>query len=774
MGILSEELEETLNDTFRDAHIRRNEFVTVEHLLLGLLDNPNALGVLLGCRADIEALRKELSNFIQEHIAILPQDAGETTASIGLQRVIQRAVMHVQASGKREVTGAHVLVAICSEKESHAVHFLNRMGITRLDIVSFMAHGAVSKESPHPDLGSETPALESNQADEGQSPLHRYCINLSQRARDGKIDPLIGRAEELGRCTQILCRRRKNNPLLVGEAGVGKTAIAEGLALRIEDKDAPDVIHNAVIYALDMGALLAGTKYRGDFEERLKAVLKALEEEDQAVLFIDEIHTIIGAGAASGGTMDASNLLKPALANGELRCIGATTYQEFRNLFEKDRALARRFQKVDVPEPSVEETIEILKGLKFKLQEHHGVRYSNTAIELTAKLAKRHLAERHLPDSAIDVLDEVGASMRVKPEDKRRTQINVHDIETMIASMARIPHQQVNASDKKRLSHLDRDLKLSVFGQNRAIDQLASSIKLSRAGLAHPEKPIGSFLFTGPTGVGKTEVARQLARTMGVELIRFDMSEYMESHTVSRLIGAPPGYVGFDQGGLLTEAINKNPHAILLLDEIEKAHPDLFNLLLQIMDHGTLTDNNGRKADFRHIVLIMTSNAGAFEMQQNSIGFNPQSRQGADDAAIKRIFTPEFRNRLDASIGFETLTEDVILHVVDKLLVELEAQLYEKKVELDVTHAAKCWLAKHGFDALMGARPMARLIQEKLKKPLADAILFGSLQKGGVAVFDCVDDALLMLDPELETGKPQSKKTLRAIRLKNESENEPA
>ena len=760
MGILSEELEETLNDTFRDAHIRRNEFVTVEHLLLGLLDNPNALGVLLGCRADVELLRDELTKFIHEHISILPEDSGETAASIGLQRVIQRAVMHVQASGKREVTGAHVLVAICSEKESHAVHFLNRMGITRLDIVSFMAHGAMNNGSSQEESGVETPAIESNQHEETKSPLQQYCINLSKRAREGKIDPLIGRADELARCTQILCRRRKNNPLLVGEAGVGKTAIAEGLALRIEDKDAPDVIHNAVIYALDMGALLAGTKYRGDFEERLKAVLKALEQEDQAVLFIDEIHTIIGAGAASGGTMDASNLLKPALANGELRCIGATTYQEFRNLFEKDRALARRFQKVDVPEPSVEETIEILKGLKPKLQEHHGVRYSNTAIELAAKLAKRHLGERHLPDSAIDVLDEAGASMRVKPEEKRRVQINVHDIETMIATMARIPHQQVNASDKKRLSHLDRDLKLSVFGQNKAIDMLASSIKLSRAGLAHPEKPIGSFLFTGPTGVGKTEVARQLARIMGVELIRFDMSEYMESHTVSRLIGAPPGYVGFDQGGLLTEAINKNPHAILLLDEIEKAHPDLFNLLLQIMDHGTLTDNNGRKADFRHIVLIMTSNAGAFEMQQNSIGFNPQTRQGADVEAVKRIFTPEFRNRLDATIGFETLSEEVILHVVDKLLVELETQLYEKKVELDVTQSAKVWLAENGFDAQMGARPMARLIQEHIKKPLANAILFGSLQKGGTAVIDCEDNKLCMLEP--------------VVALNNQPENEPA
>jgi len=750
MGILSEELEETLNDTFRNAHFRRNEFVTVEHLLLGLLDNPNALGVLLGCHANIEVLRNELTGFIREHVSILPEEAGETTASIGLQRVIQRAVMHVQASGKREVTGAHVLVAIFSEKDSHAVHYLARMGINRLDIVSFMAHGALSNESARSEPGSETPALETDKPDTGKSPLGRFCINLSQRAKDGKIDPLIGRSDELKRCTQILCRRRKNNPLLVGEAGVGKTAIAEGLALRIEENEAPDVIENATIYSLDMGALLAGTKYRGDFEERLKAVLHALEQEDQAVLFIDEIHTIIGAGAASGGTMDASNLLKPALANGELRCIGATTYQEFRNLFEKDRALSRRFQKVDVPEPSVEETIDILKGLKSRLQEHHGVRYSQPAIEQAARLAKRYLGDRHLPDSAIDVLDEAGASMRVKPEDKRRSQINVHDIESMIALMARIPHQQVNASDKKRLSHLDRDLKLSVFGQDKAINQLASSIKLSRAGLSHPEKPIGSFLFTGPTGVGKTEVARQLARIMGVELIRFDMSEYMESHTVSRLIGAPPGYVGFDQGGLLTEAVTKNPHAILLLDEIEKAHPDLFNLLLQIMDHGTLTDNNGRKADFRHIVLIMTSNAGAFEMQQNTVGFNPQPRHGEDEEAVKRMFTPEFRNRLDATIGFAPLSEQTILHVVDKMLVELETQLEDKKVELDVTASAKTWLAVRGYDPLMGARPMARLIQEHIKKPLADAILFGNLQKGGIAVIDCKDDTLVLLEAETE------------------------
>jgi len=641
-----------------------------------------------------------------------------------------------------------VLVAIFSEKDSHAVYYLNRMGINRLNVVSFIAHGALSDETAGANSNVETPALEQEIKQSGSSPLERFCINLSQRARDGKIDPLIGRSEELGRCIHILCRRRKNNPLLVGDAGVGKTAIAEGLALKIEQGEAPEVIRHASIYGLDMGALLAGTKYRGDFEERLKAVLSALEKEDHAILFIDEIHTIIGAGAASGGTMDASNLLKPALANGDLRCMGATTYQEFRNLFEKDRALSRRFQKVDVPEPSVDETIDILKGLKSRLEEHHSVRFSQAAIESAAKLSARHLAERHLPDAAIDVLDEAGAAMRVRPEEKRRKQITVHDIEAIVSSIARIPAQQVNASDKRRLAHLDRDLKLSVFGQDEAINQLASSIKLSRAGLAHPEKPIGSFLFAGPTGVGKTEVARQLARIMGVELIRFDMSEYMESHTVSRLIGAPPGYVGFDQGGLLTEAISKNPHAVLLLDEIEKAHPDLFNLLLQIMDHGTLTDNNGRKADFRHVVLIMTSNAGAFEMQQNTVGFNPQPRAGEDQEAIKRIFTPEFRNRLDNIITFASLSEEIILHVVDKFIIELEAQLQDKKVELDLSHDAKAWLARHGYDPLMGARPMARLIQEHIKKPLAEAILFGDLQKGGVVQVDLNDDTLSLKFPE--------------------------
>jgi len=749
MGILNEELEQTLNDVFRQAHLQRNEFVTIEHLLLGLLENPEARGILEACDADIPMLQEQLQEFIHRHVAILPDDQRETTASIGLQRVIQRAVMQVQASGRTEVTGANILVAIFAEKESHAVYFLKQMGITRLDVVSRIAHSSspAIEEQHHPGISEE----HDTENQKKKSALAQYCIDLSAQARDGHIDPLIGRKHELQRIMHILCRRRKNNPLLVGEAGVGKTAIAEGLALKIIEGDVPEVLQSASLYALDMGALLAGTKYRGDFEERLKNVIAELGKLDKAILFIDEIHTIIGAGAASGGTMDASNLLKPALARGHLRCLGATTQQEFRNLFEKDRALSRRFQKVDVPEPSVEETVDILKGLRPHLEKHHEVRYSLAAIEQAARLAKRHLQERNLPDSAIDVLDEAGAAIRVQPENKRRTQITVHDIENTVATIARIPSHQVKASDRKRLAHLERNLKLSVFGQDKAIEQLAMHIKLSRAGLAHPEKPIGSFLFSGPTGVGKTEVARQLARIMGVELIRFDMSEYMESHTVSRLIGAPPGYVGFDQGGLLTEAVNKQPHAILLLDEIEKAHPDLFNLLLQVMDHGTLTDNNGRKADFRHIVLIMTSNAGAFEMQKNLLGFNPQPRQGDDSEAIKRIFSPEFRNRLDAIIPFASLSEEVILHIVDKFIIELECQLQEKRVEIVVSAAAKQWLAQRGHDPLMGARPMARLIQQQIKQKLADEILFGALQKGGKALIDVAENGLTVSVPAKQT-----------------------
>ncbi|MDX8401034.1 MAG: ATP-dependent Clp protease ATP-binding subunit ClpA [Mariprofundaceae bacterium] len=752
MGILSEDLEQTLNDIFRAAHLRRNEFVTVEHLLLGLLDNPSAREVLEGCHADVERLREELTDFIRNHVATLPGEDGETTASVGLQRVIQRAVMHVQAAGKHEVTGAHALVAIFAEKDSHAVHFLHRMGITRLDVVSYIAHGALRDETAREgEAGDDTGAFggrSTNKRKRERSALASYCIDLSTRARAGRIDPLVGREHELERCMHVLCRRRKNNPLLVGEAGVGKTAIAEGLALMIEEGRAPKVLSRARIFALDMGALLAGTKYRGDFEERLKAVLTELDRTEGAILFIDEIHTIIGAGAASGGTMDASNLLKPALANGELRCIGATTWQEYRNLFEKDRALSRRFQKIEVPEPSIEETVEILKGLKPRLEAHHEVSYSQAAIEQAARLAKRHLHERNLPDSAIDVLDEAGAALRLHADRPGKRKVTVQHIEQTVARMARIPARQVTASDKRQLENLERDLKLAVFGQDRAIEMLAASIKLSRAGLAHPEKPIGSFLFTGPTGVGKTEVARQLSRVMGMELIRFDMSEYMEAHTVSRLIGAPPGYVGFDQGGLLTEAIVKQPHAVLLLDEIEKAHPDLFNLLLQVMDHGRLTDNNGRTADFRQAILIMTSNAGAFEMQKPAVGFNPQPRSGEDEAAVKRLFTPEFRNRLDAVIPFAPLNAETILHVVDKFLMELETQLAEQKVEIEVSPEAREWLAKHGHDPLMGARPMARLIQERIKRPLADAILFGGLQKGGRARIALEGDTLQVICPE--------------------------
>jgi len=739
--MLSEELERSLNGIFREAHLHRNEFVTVEHLLLGLLDDPTAQRALAACGANVDSLRKKLTRFIAEHVTVLPEGSDETTASVGLQRVIQRSVMQVQAAGKTEVSGAHILVAIFSEKDSHASHFLQQHGVTRLDVVNYISHGiskAGQPKLPEPEI-KQPGGKDQEGSDKATEPLQRFTVNLNERARQGKIDPLIGRDRELTRAIHILCRRRKNNPLLIGEAGVGKTAIAEGLALKIIEAEVPEVIRDSEIFSLDMGGLLAGTKYRGDFEERFKAVLNALGKQKQAILFIDEIHSVIGAGAASGGALDASNMLKPALASGELRVIGATTYQEFRGLFEKDRALSRRFQKIDVPEPSVEETISILRGLKSRLEKHHGIRYSQPALKSAAELAARYLHDRHLPDSAIDVLDESGAAMQVIPAAKRRKQITVANVEAVVARIARIPPRSVSVSDKKGLKRLDRNLKLTVFGQNKAIDGLSASIKLSRSGLAHPEKPIGSFLFSGPTGVGKTEAARQLAIILGLELIRFDMSEYMEAHTVSRLIGAPPGYVGFDQGGLLTEAVSKQPHAVLLLDEIEKAHPDLFNILLQIMDHGKLTDNTGRSTDFRHVILIMTSNAGAFEMQRANIGFNPPQRSGEDTEAIKRIFSPEFRNRLDATIPFAPLDDETIRLVVDKFIMELETQLLEKNVGLDVSEKVRQWLAGQGHDPLMGARPMARLIQEKIKKPLADELLFGKLQKGGSVSIDLDD-----------------------------------
>jgi len=723
--MLSDDLERTLNQVFRAAHVQRNEFVTVEHLLLGLLENPSAREALTACGLDFDLLRADLNQFISEHVAILPEGMGETTASICLQRVIQRSIMQAQSSGKEEVDGANILIAIFSEKDSHAVYALKRQGITRLHVMNYIAHG-ITRDQPLQPEPTSTPDAKKRRAPPA---LERFCVNLNERAAAGRIDPLIGRETELARCTHILCRRRKNNPLLVGEAGVGKTAIAEGLATRIVEKRVPEAIADAVIYALDMGALLAGTKYRGDFEERMKAVLSELAKQPRAVLFIDEIHTVIGAGAASGGAMDASNLLKPVLASGELRCIGATTQTEFRGLFEKDRALSRRFQKVEVPEPGIADTIKILNGLKAGLETHHGIRYTQTAIASAARLAARYINDRRLPDSAIDVLDEAGAAMRVAR--RHRKQVAVGDIEAMVAAMARIPPRSLSTDDRQSLKNLERDLKLSVFGQDAAIAQLAASIKLSRAGLSHPEKPIGSFLFSGPTGVGKTEVARQLARILGLNLIRYDMSEYMEAHAVSRLIGAPPGYVGFDQGGLLTEAVNKTPHAVLLLDEIEKAHPDMFNILLQVMDHGTLTDNAGRTADFRHIILIMTSNAGAFEMQQGAIGFNPSPRRDADTQAITRMFSPEFRNRLDAIVPFASLDATTIGHVVDKFIMELEIQLQEKGVELSVSRAVRDWLARHGYDEHMGARPMARLIREKIRKPLAEEILFGRLAGGG-------------------------------------------
>ncbi|MBQ5948824.1 ATP-dependent Clp protease ATP-binding subunit ClpA [Massilia sp. ST3] len=737
--MIAQELEVSLHMAFVEARQARHEFITVEHLLLALLDNPSAAEVLRACAVNIEDLRKTLTNFIGDNTPTVP-GTGEvdTQPTLGFQRVIQRAIMHVQSAsnGKKEVTGANVLVAIFGEKDSHAVYYLHQQGVTRLDVVNFISHGVRKDQQMESQKASEGVEEAQVEGQTKESPLDQFTQNLNKSAADGKIDPLIGREEEVDRVIQILCRRRKNNPLLVGEAGVGKTAIAEGLAWRIVQEDVPEILQNAVVYSLDMGALLAGTKYRGDFEQRLKAVLKQIKDTPNGILFIDEIHTIIGAGSASGGTLDASNLLKPALANGQLKCIGATTFTEFRGVFEKDHALSRRFQKVDVNEPSVEQTVAILRGLKSRFEEHHGVKYSASALSTAAELAARFINDRHLPDKAIDVIDEAGAAQRILPKSKQKKTIGKTEIEDIIAKIARIPPQTVNQDDRSKLQTIDRDLRNVVFGQDPAIEALASAIKMARAGLGKTDKPIGSFLFSGPTGVGKTEVAKQLAFILGIELVRFDMSEYMERHAVSRLIGAPPGYVGFDQGGLLTEAITKKPHAVLLLDEIEKAHPDIFNILLQVMDHGTLTDNNGRKADFRNVIIIMTTNAGAESLTKRTVGFLDTKAQGDEMADIKRMFTPEFRNRLDAIISFRALDEDIILRVVDKFLMQLEEQLHEKKVEAVFTEKLRKFLGKKGFDPLMGARPMSRLIQDMIRKALADELLFGRLVNGGRVTVD--------------------------------------
>ncbi len=731
--MLSKELELSLNKAFNDAREKRHEYITVEHLLLALLENNSANVVLQACGADIELLSRELSEYLQHNTPVFGDVVGgEVQPTLGFQRVLQRAVFHVQSSGKKEVVGANVLVAMFGEQESQAVYLLNQQNISRLDIVNYISHGITKVPDNAEKLDDVSPQAGASEAE--SQPLENFTTNLNQRAMRGLVDPLIGREAEVERTVQVLCRRRKNNPLLVGEAGVGKTALAEGLAKRIVDKEVPEVLLESTIFSLDLGSLVAGTKYRGDFEKRLKGVLKQLKQHVGSILFIDEIHTIIGAGSASGGVMDASNLIKPMLASGDLKCIGSTTYSEFRSVFEKDHALSRRFQKIDLEEPSVEETVEILKGLKTRFEEHHDVKYSNRALRAAAELSERYIMDRFLPDKAIDVIDEAGASRQLQSSEARKNNkkaISVHDIENIVAKIARIPEKTVNTSDMQTLKNLERDLNLVVFGQGEAISTLVTSIRMSRSGLAEPEKPIGSFLFAGPTGVGKTEVCRQLARALGVELIRFDMSEYMERHTVSRLIGAPPGYVGFDDGGLLTEAVNKHPHCVLLLDEIEKAHPEVFNILLQVMDHGTLTDSNGRKTDFRNVILVMTSNAGAQLMSRRSMGFTEQQNELDGMEEIKKIFTPEFRNRLDSVVHFDSLDANTLANVVDKFLVALEIQLNEKKVTLSVDKAARAWLAEKGYDPKMGARPMARVIQEQLKKPLANELLFGELKKGG-------------------------------------------
>jgi len=763
--MIAQELEVSLHMAFVEARQQRHEFITVEHLLMALLDNPSAAEVLRACSANLDDLRKSLLGFIKENTPTVGgADEVDTQPTLGFQRVIQRAIMHVQStgSGKKEVTGANVLVAIFGEKDSHAVYYLHQQGVTRLDVVNFIAHGIKKSDPPEPakpgESGNSSSEGEKEEGDGKGSPLDQFTQNLNQLARDGKIDPLIGREHEVERVIQILCRRRKNNPLLVGEAGVGKTAIAEGLAWRITQSEVPEVLAESVVYSLDMGSLLAGTKYRGDFEQRLKGVLKQLKDQPNAILFIDEIHTLIGAGAASGGTLDASNLLKPALSSGAMKCIGATTFSEYRGIFEKDAALSRRFQKVDVVEPSVEQTVEILKGLKSRFEEHHSVKYAPAALQAAAELSAKFINDRHLPDKAIDVIDEAGAAQRILPKSKQKKTITRAEVEEIVAKIARIPPASVSNDDRSKLKTLDRDLKSVVFGQEPAIDALAAAIKMARSGLGRPDKPIGSFLFSGPTGVGKTEVAKQLAFILGIELIRFDMSEYMERHAVSRLIGAPPGYVGFDQGGLLTEAVSKKPHSVLLLDEIEKAHPDVFNVLLQVMDHGTLTDNNGRKADFRQVIIIMTTNAGAEALNKSSIGFTNSKEAGDEMADIKRLFTPEFRNRLDATVSFKALDEEIILRVVDKFLLALEGQLAEKKVEVTFTDALRQQLAKKGFDPLMGARPMQRLIQDTIRRALADELLFGRLVDGGRLTVDVDAEGKPLLDiqPLKKSDKPKA------------------
>lgn len=751
--MLDKNLEVTLNNVFNEARDQHHEYVTVEHLLLALLDNSSAAQVLRACGANLNELHSELSKFIQENAHLLSEsDKPETQPTLGFQRVLQRAVFHVQSSGKKEVNGANVLVAIFGERESHAAYFLSQQEVNRLDVVNYISHG-IAKISED-DHGNESESAEEDLAgdESGSSPLEKYAVNLNQQAEKGKIDPLIGRQHEIERTIQILCRRRKNNPLYVGEAGVGKTAIAEGLAKKIVDGEVPDVLADNVIYSLDLGALLAGTKYRGDFEKRLKNIITQLKKTEGSILFIDEIHSIIGAGAASGGVMDASNIIKPVLASGEIKCIGSTTYQEYRGIFEKDRALARRFQKIDITEPTINETVKILEGLKSRFEEHHHIKYTHQSLRSAAELADRHITDRQLPDKAIDIIDEAGASQQLVTASRRKKTIGVTDIENIVARIARIPAKNVTSSDKDVMKNLERNLKMVVFGQDEAISTLSTAIKMARSGLGNPQQPVGAFLFAGPTGVGKTEITKQLAGIMGIELIRFDMSEYMERHTVSRLIGAPPGYVGFDQGGLLTEEINKHPHSVLLLDEVEKAHPDVFNLLLQVMDYGTLTDTNGRKTDFRNVIIVMTTNAGAERISRASVGFMHQDHSSDAMEAVKTTFSPEFRNRLNAIIQFNALDATTIANVVDKFIVELEVQLDSKKVLIDVDESARKWLGQHGYDKNMGARPMARLIQKKIKRPLAEELLFGKLEHGGDVLVSENDGKLTIEILEKETA----------------------